>query len=237
MKRAAAVLTIAATLLYGQQGLAQTVQRIRGTIEQISGDQMTVKTREGQTVTIGLSADTKFAGLKQSSLDEVQPGDFIGTATKGPRNFMVALEVVVFPESMRGTGEGQYGWDTIPDTTQGQSTTATNSTMTNGNVDTSHTLSDPTSTTHSTMTNGNVSAGEVSGGGRTITVSYTDPKTHQTGKSKILLPPTAPVVLVQPGTKATAVVGAHAFVVAAGDPGHLVAKALLVGENGVVPPM
>ena len=236
MKRAAAVLTLATTLLYGQQGLAQSVQRIRGTIEQVSGDQMTVKTREGQTLTLALSGETKYAGLKKSSLDEVQPGDFIGTATKGPKNFMVALEVVVFPESMRGTGEGQYGWDTIPDTTQGQSATATNSTMTNGNVDTSHTVSDPTSV-HSTMTNGNVSGGEVSGGGRTITVSYTDPKTHQTGKSKIMLPPTAPVVLVQPADKAVATAGAHAFIIASGSAGHLTAMRLLVGENGVVPPM
>jgi hypothetical protein len=237
MNRAAAILTLTAALLYGQRSFAQSVQRIRGTIEQISGDQMTVKTREGQTLTLALSGETKYAGLKKSSLDEVQPGDFIGTATKGPKNFMVALEVVVFPETMRGTGEGQYGWDTIPDTTQGQGATATDSTMTNGNVDTSHTMSDPTSTTHSTMTNGAVSAGEVSAGGRTITVSYTDPKTHQTGKSKILLPPTAPVVLVQPGDKATAVVGAHAFIIASGEPGHLVALRLLVGENGVVPPM
>ncbi len=235
MKRAA-FLTLASALIYGQQSLAVTpLHRVRGTIEQVSATQMTLHTREGQTVTLDLTGDTKYAGLTKSSLDEVQPGDFIGTATKGPPNFMVALEVVVFPESMRGTGEGQYAWDSIPDTTQGNAPTNTTSTMTNGNVDASHTVADPT--TSSTMTNGRVSQGEVSAGGRTITVSYTDPQTKRTGTSKVLLPPTAPVVLVQPADQAVAKVGAKVFIVASGEGSHMTALRVLAGENGITPPM
>jgi hypothetical protein len=236
MKRAAPALAIA-TLLFAQAGHAVTSpQRLRGTIEQVSASQMTLQTRDGKTVTLSISPDTKFAGLTRSSLDEVQPGDFIGTATKGPPNFMVALEVVVFPESMRGTGEGQYGWDSIPDTTQGGGASATSSTMTNGNIDTAKPVGGPASV-NSTMTNGTVAGGGASGGARTITVSYTDPKTHQKGTSKILLPPTAPVVLVQPADASVAKEGAKAFVIAIGEPGHLTALRVLAGENGVTPPM
>ena len=54
----------------------------------------------------------------KSSLDQIKDGVFIGTATKG-ENPMTALEVVLFPESMRGTGEGHYGWDSIADQTAG----------------------------------------------------------------------------------------------------------------------
>ena len=234
MQRAAAILT--AAVLYGAQASAVTPpQRLRGTIEQVSPTQMTLQTTDGKTVTLDLTSQTKYAGLAKSSLDEVQPGDFIGTATKGPPSFMVALEVVVFPESMRGTGEGQYAWDSIPDTTA-SGAARTGSTMTNGNVDTSHPLSDPTDT-KSTMTNGTISQGEVSAGGRTITVSYTDPATHQTGHAKILLPPTAPVVLVHPADQAVAKAGAKAFVIAAGEGTHLTALRVLAGENGVTPPM
>ena len=237
MKRfAAAFLTVSYAVLYDPSSFAVTsMQRLRGTIEQVSPTQMTLRTTDGKTLTLDLGAQTKYAGLTKSSLDEVQPGDFIGTATKGPPSFMVALEVVVFPESMRGAGEGQYPWDSITDTTQGGAA-RTGSTMTNGNVDTSHTLTDPTDV-KSTMTNGTISHGEVSAGGRTITVSYTDPKTHQTGHAKILLPPTAPVVLVHPADQAVAAVGAKVFVVASGEGQHLTALRVLAGVNGVTPPM
>ncbi len=236
MKRATAILSLTSALIYGQASLAVTpLQRLRGTIEQVSGNQMTFVTRDGRTVTLDLTSSTKYAGLTKSSLDEVQPGDFIGTATKGPPSFMVALEVVVFPESMRGTGEGQYPWDSIPDTTEGKAAASTASTMTNGTVDTSKPNADPTTT--STMTNGTVSQGEVSAGGRTINVSYTDPQTKQTGRAKVFLPPTAPVVLVQPADQGVAKVGAKAFIIASGEGSHLTALRVLAGENGVVPPM
>ena len=237
MRHLAALLTISSALVCGSTSLAVTpLERLRGTITEVSPHQMTLTTTDGKAITLGLTDQTKYAGLAKSSLDEVQPGDFIGTATKGPPNFMVALEIVIFPESMRGTGEGQYPWDSIPDTTQGTASTTTSSTMTNGTVDTSHPLTGPTDV-NSTMTNGTVSRGEVSGGGRTITVSYTDPKTKQTGHAKVLLPPTAPVVLVHPADQAIVTQGTKAFVIAAGEGAHLTALRVLAGENGITPPM
>ena len=233
MNRAAALVTLASLVSYAAPSLAVTPERLRGTIEQVGANDLTLKTRDGQTVTVALDSSSGIVGVKKSSLSDVRKGDFIGTATKGPPSFMVALEVVVFPDSMRGAGEGQYPWDSIPDTTAGAAAN-TGSTMTNGTIAASS--AGPAPTTNSTMTNGTIAGGSASGSARTITVTYHDPKTGN-GTAKILLPPSAPVVRLEPGTRALLTQGAQAFIVATGTPGHLTAARVLVGENGVTPPM
>lgn len=85
---------------------AAAPQRIRGTIEGVSGNTMTVKSDAGSTVRVALDSKTKYVSVLPSSLASLKKGEFIGTATKGPNDFMVALELVIFPASMRGTGEG-----------------------------------------------------------------------------------------------------------------------------------
>ena len=64
--------------------------------------------------TIALGDDTKFVSVVKASLDDVKEGTFVGAASKG-ENPRTAIEVLLFPEAMRGTGEGHYGWDTIPE--------------------------------------------------------------------------------------------------------------------------
>jgi hypothetical protein len=99
--------------------------RIRGEIVAFSGDQLTVHRRSGDTVVIGVKPDLPVAALRSITLADVKPGSFIGTAAAtGTDGRLMAREVVVFPEAMRGTGEGHYAWDL-----EG------NSTMTNANVD------------------------------------------------------------------------------------------------------
>ncbi len=202
--------------------------RIRGTIETMAPDHVVIASRDGGDVTLAL-AGTKFAQVVPSSLGSIAKGDFIGTATKGPPNAMVALEVVIFPESMRGTGEGNYPWDSIPDTTLAHPVAKTSSTMTNGNVDAAQPMS-ATAKSNSSMTNGTVSAGENASAGRSITVSYHGGSVH------VLVPPTAPVVAFQPGNQALLHTGAKVFVVATGTPDHLTARFIAVG-HGITPPM
>jgi hypothetical protein len=97
---------------------------IRGTIETANGQTMTVKTREGSTDTIDLSGDWKITGVTKASIHDIKPGDFVGIASVSKKNGdNGALEVVVFPASMKGTGEGDYAWDLKP-----------KSNMTNGTV-------------------------------------------------------------------------------------------------------
>ena len=106
------------------QTLANPPVRIRGTVERLDGQNLTVKARNGETMTVKLADNFAVLGIAQASLADVVSGKFIGTTTVGERDgALIALEVHIFPENMRGTGEGHYDWDLRPD-----------SKMTNANV-------------------------------------------------------------------------------------------------------
>jgi hypothetical protein len=114
-----AVSTIAAI---AQQSPAPT--RVRGTIEGVDGDVLAVKSRSGEDVKLHLTTDAKIVGIIKISLADIKVGSFIGTTTvPGRDGSQNAVEVHVFPEDMRGTGEGSRPYDLRP-----------NSTMTNATV-------------------------------------------------------------------------------------------------------
>jgi len=206
---------------------APDLQRVRGNIESANDTSITVKSADGQTETIALSPDTKFVSVVKSSLDNVKDGKFIGTATKG-ENPPVALEVVIFPESMKGTGEGHYGWDTIKDTTK-SAQGLTKSAMTNGTIKSS---SGSSTLTKSAMTNGTVKAGTSDGGGKKIIVTYDN------GKSlDVTVPASAPIVEFEPADKAIVKPGATLFSVTIKNGDKLNARMVAVGKDGVTPPM
>lgn len=98
---------------------------IRGTIVRVDGQTLIVTTREGPTASIALAQKTNIAAMKKVDLSAITPGTFIGTAAKPDADGQLqAIEVLVFPASGRGTGEGHYDWDLAPGTS-----------MTNANVD------------------------------------------------------------------------------------------------------
>ena len=98
--------------------------RIRGVVEKIEGPALTVKANNGQTMTVRLADNYMVMGIAKASVADVASGKFIGTTTVGERNGgLVALEIHIFPENMRGTGEGHRDWDLRPE-----------SKMTNANV-------------------------------------------------------------------------------------------------------
>src|SRR5258707_1376330 len=122
--------SIAALLIAGlsavalAQAPANPPVRIRGTVEKIDGQTLTVKARSGETMTVKLADNFVVMGVAKASVADIGSGKFIGTTTVGERNgALVALEVHIFPENMRGTGEGHYDWDLRPE-----------SKMTNANV-------------------------------------------------------------------------------------------------------
>ena len=90
--------------------------RVRGTVTSVTSDTLTVHTTTGEDVPVALGSETKYLEVKKSSLEYIEKGSYIGTATKEVGSMLVALEVVIFPPSMKGAGEGHYGWDKIPDT-------------------------------------------------------------------------------------------------------------------------
>ncbi len=219
-------LTLAATAAFATAAIAAP-ERIRGTVTAVDAHSITVHTA-AKDVPIALTGDTKYLKIVKSSLDKVEKDSFIGTATKDVGEKMIALEVVIFPSAMKGTGEGHYGWDRIADTTVGGGSGSTNSTMTNGTISA---VQDNGATANSTMTNGTVSSADAKGGARQITVAY------KGGEKTIIVPPTAPVVAFEPNTMSDVKPGKVVFVVANEADGKYTAGAVAVGTEGAPPPM
>ena len=228
-----AIAVAALTTLAGAVQAAD-LQRVRGTIESSDAGSVTIKTTDGASETVQLGG-AKFAWVVKSSLDQIKEGTFIGTATKG-ENPMTALEVVLFPESMRGTAEGHYGWDAIPDHTTGGGGPVVKSSMTNGTVKAAGGAgAGGAPKVKSSMTNATVAsstAGSGTGGERTLTVTY-----DKDGSKTIVVPPKAPIVAFEPADKSILTPGGKIFVVAAKDGGKLAGKLVAVGKDGLTPPM
>ena len=98
--------------------MAQTAQRIRGTVEALDGNTLTVKTREGPSVKIALADNYAVAAVVPLELSAIAAGSYIGTAAMCKSDgSCTALEVLVFPETARGAGEGRFPWDLTPEST------------------------------------------------------------------------------------------------------------------------
>ncbi len=105
----------------------QTPLRVRGSIEGVDGQTLSVKARDGAMMKVKLTDDARVLTLNKMTLADVKQGTFVGiTAMPQPDGSQKAVEIHIFPEAMRGTGEGHYPWDLTP-----------NSTMTNGNIESS----------------------------------------------------------------------------------------------------
>lgn len=114
----------ASVVLTSEALAAGSATNVRGTIERVSGDTMQVKESNGTSVTVRFAENAKIASVAKASLSDVKPGTFIGTAARPqPDGRLQAIEIHIFPESMRGTGEGNHPWDAGP-----------GSSMTNGTV-------------------------------------------------------------------------------------------------------
>src|SRR6266436_4201843 len=111
----AALLIAAVSAVAVAQAPANPPVRIRGTVEKIQGTNLTIKTNSGQSETIKLADNYTVIGIAKAGVADLASGKFIGTTTLGERDgALVALEVHIFPEAMRGTGEGHYDWDLRP---------------------------------------------------------------------------------------------------------------------------
>ena len=118
----AALFVVAA--LVATTALAQAPQtvRLRGVIEKVDGNTVTAKSDKGDALTLNLADKMLVVAVVKASLADIKDGDFIGSgAMPQPDGSQKAIEVHIFAESMRGTGEGFRPWDGAP-----------NSTMTNG---------------------------------------------------------------------------------------------------------
>ena len=122
-----AVVSALALLLGASIATAQAPQmvRVRATIESVDGAMLTAKARDGATMKIKLADNAPVNEVVKASLADIKPNSFVAvTGAPQPDGSQKAVAVVIFPEAMRGVGEGHRPWDYQP-----------NSTMTNATVD------------------------------------------------------------------------------------------------------
>jgi hypothetical protein len=190
-----------ALLFAASLAAAQTPLRVRGAIEGVDGQTLSVKGRDGAMMKVKLADGARVLTLNKMTLADVKQGTFVGiTAMPQPDGSQKAVEIHIFPEPMRGTGEGHYPWDLTP---------------------------------NSTMTNANVESSVVSNDGQTLTMKYKD------GEKKVMVPPGTEVVMFAPATVADIKAGQKFFVPNAKklDDGTLESGVIVIGSNGVDPPM
>lgn len=174
--------------------------RVRGTVESLQGNTLSVKTREGTDAKIMLKDGWKVSGVTKASIDDIKPGDYVGiaslpTASGGDG----ALEVLIFPAQLKGANEGNFSWDLKPG---------------------------------SSMTNATVANSVTSVSNSEVTVTYHG---HQ---KKIAIPAGTPVVTLAAATRDDIKPGTTVFVPAEKSAdGKFTANTVIVGKNGVVPPM
>ena len=195
---------VAALMLFAASALAQNAPPAvaRATIESVSPDQSTlaVRTRQGGEQAIRLGPKTRYVLVAPAALADVKPGAFIGVAAMpGENGELKAMDVHIFPEAMRGAGEGFRPYDLAPG---------------------------------STMTNGNIDARVEGVSGPKLTVSY------KGGQQTIVVDPKTPIVAFEPGAESDLKPGAA--IIARGpkqEDGAIDAAFILIGKDGLVPPM
>lgn len=193
---------------------AQTpAQRIRGNVVSLEGSTLQVRTAQGATVALGLADNVRLVAVSRAERSAIAPGVFLGTtAVPQPDGTLAASEVHIFPESMRGTGEGHRPMDSLP-----------------GNTMTNATVAGVSGSGGATMTNATV-AGVATG--QRLTLQY------KGGEKIVTLGADVPIVFLEPADRGMLVPGAHVVLTATTlENGKLRADRITVGKDGTVPPM
>jgi hypothetical protein len=115
IRTVAAFLLALVSALAAAQGTTQPPVRIRGAVQNLAANVLIVQARGGDSVAVTLADNYTVAGIARADLEEITRGTYIGTTSLGERDgALVALEIHIFPDSMRGTGEGHRDWDLRP---------------------------------------------------------------------------------------------------------------------------
>lgn len=197
MKRHLIVLLALACGVAAAQGSPPV--RLRATVVSYAAPNLVIKERSGKVMSLTVPDETGVVEVIPTDITSIQPGSFIGTAAL-PRadGKLESLEVVVFPEAARGTGEGHYPWDLKPE---------------------------------SSMTNATVADLARSANGRTLILRYKD------GEKTVIVPDGVPIVTFRPGDRTLIVPGAKVFIVADVSDNQFTVRRLMIGRNGLTPPM
>ncbi len=211
-----AILVCISDLALGQAA----VQRMRGDVDALQGRELRVRGDSGQVMTFRLADKVSITTRSPTKLESIAPGAFIATtAVPQPDGTLLATELRVFPESMRGLGEGHRPMERLP-----------GSTMTNATVTSVAPVVKAGAA--STMTNATVTDVAGNGAARRITVKYKD------GEKVVIVNGSASVTKIEDADSSVLVPGAHVAITASKQmDGSLVADRVTVGKNGYVPPL
>ncbi len=188
--------------------------RLRGTITSFDGTIMVVATPDGQSSSVTIPADLAVRANEKATLADIKPGDYVASAADKKEDGKIhAEELRIFPEAMRGAGEGHRPMAPAA----GQSGDRS---MTNGTVS----APDPEART---MTNGTVASGNAAA--RSLTVTY------KGGQTVIVVDPTTPITKIVIADRSILKPGATVAIVANMKDGALVAGNLTAEKDGVKP--
>ncbi len=218
-----AAAALAAVAAAQQPSPAPKEEHVRGVVASASGDTVAVRSPDGRSqTTLKLGDKTFVAYATRADLNAIRENAYVGVAAVDAGGGKLrALEVHVFPESARGTGEGSRPWDLKP-----------GSSMTNGMVSAVQPAPGKTGSSGSSMTNATVSGTERTAGGKTLELTF------KGEKKTVLVSPKTPVVALEPADRSAIRAGEHVFVVGTHEPdGSVAAGRVYVGKGGVVPPM
>ncbi len=113
---AAAFILFLALPALAQTPPAGTPMRVVGSVDKLDGNNLTVNMKDGQAVTVVLADNAAVFGVEKRTVADIKPGDYLASGgVRGTDGKIRAVEVRIFPEALRGTGEGQRSWDAKPD--------------------------------------------------------------------------------------------------------------------------
>ncbi len=113
------------TLVLAQAPAPQPTQRLRGSVESFDGSTLVIKERSGEVLHLALADNFTVSEVLPIALSAILPGSFVGSAAlPAADGTLRAIEVLVFPEAARGSGEGHYPWDLQPGSTMTNATVA-----------------------------------------------------------------------------------------------------------------
>ena len=187
----------------------QTPYRVRGTLEAVEGDKLTVNTREGEHLDLALQDDTRVLVVRPASLDDVKQGDYVGLTSVDAAGKRVAISMHIFADDLRGTAEGHVPWDLVKEP----------NTMTNATVAEIEEVGDQRELK--------------------VSYKQGEGEQKTEGSQTIYVPDDLAVVKMEEASDRSVLKpGERAFVVVRDDTaGNRNALAVVVGEEGATPPM
>jgi hypothetical protein len=183
--------------------------RVRGTLEAVEGNNLTVDTREGETLDLTLSDDTRVMVVRPASLEDIKQGDYVGLTSIDSGGKRVAISAHIFADDLRGTAEGHVPWDLVEEP----------NTMTNATVAEVEEVGEERELT--------------------VSYKQGEGEQKTEGSQTIYVPEDLAVVKMEKASDRSVLeAGKQAFLVVRDEAdGNPTALAVVVGEEGATPPM